>query len=281
MTRHAVTLILFLAACGGPDDTTLDQHSGTPLKPAVTAPTRQPVSGDWRVRVAADVADLQATDPDLFAQLTSVSAQRSRAGILRFSSTPSADPRATSVFLDRLVRGGGSVAERAALGEVLGRTTGTYADALVDLFASEREASVRSAYVHSAKRATSEHAVTVIQRGLGDSSTEVQAEAARVAAGHPSGARLATELRAALASSAPEVRSEAARSLGILGVETARGELLARLDDGAADVRLEALRALDRITPGSVDATRLALLSRDSDERISRLAVKLADTAVR
>lgn len=280
MTRQAVALIIFLAACGGPEDTTIDTNPGTPLKPAVTAPT-QAVNADWRARVAADVADLRTSDPGLLAELTAIAPQRTRAGILRFTSTPSADPRATSVFLDRLARGGGSVAERAALGEVLARTTGTYDDALVDLFAAERDASVRSAYVHTAKRATSEHGVTVIQRGLGDPSAEVQAEAARIAAAHPSGTRLAPELRAALASSAPEVRSEAARALGILGVESARGELVARLGDGAADVRLESLRALDRIAPGSVDAATLSSLSRDSDERISRLAVKLADTAVR
>ncbi|MBS1123813.1 MAG: hypothetical protein H6Q90_6041, partial [Deltaproteobacteria bacterium] len=56
---------------------------------------------------------------------------------------------------------------------------------------------------------------------------------------------------------------------------------LARLGDGAPEVRLEALRALDRIAPGSVDAAKLSTLARDTDERISRLAVKLADTAVR
>ncbi|MBA3394193.1 MAG: HEAT repeat domain-containing protein [Deltaproteobacteria bacterium] len=247
----------------------------------MTTPTQQPVSGDWRVRVAADVAALRTSDPALLAELTAVMPQRTRAGILRFTSTPSVDPRATSVFLDRLARGGGSATERAALGEVLARTTGAYADALVDLFAGEREAMVRSAFVHSAKRATSEHAVTVIQRGLTDPAAEVQAEAARVAAGHPAGPRLAPELRAALASSAPEVRAEAARALGILGVVSARGELVALLQDGAADVRLESLRALDRIAPGSVDAATLASLSRDTDERISRLAVRLADTAVR
>jgi HEAT repeat protein len=279
MTRQAVALIIFLAACGGTEETTIE-NPGTPLKPAVTAPA-QSVSADWRVRVAADVADLRTSDPTLLAELTAVAPQRTRAGILRFTSTPSADPRATSVFLDRLARGGGTVAERAALGEVLARTTGTYADALVDLFAAERDAAVRSAFVHSAKRATSEHAVTVIQRGLGDPAAEVQAEAARVASAHPAGSQLAPELRGALASSEPEVRKEAARALGILGVASARGELVARLGDGAADVRLESLRALDRIAPGSVDAATLSSLSRDTDERISRLAVRLADTAVR
>ncbi len=279
MTRQAVALIIFLTACGGPDDTTID-NPGTPLKPAVTAPVQQAVYADWRARVTAEVAELRTSNPTLLAELEALTPSRTRAGIMRFTSTPSADPRATSVFLDRLVRGNVSVTERAALAEVLGRTTGTYGDALVDLFAAEREAGVRSAYVFTAKRVTSDHAVTLLQRGLTDSSVEVQAEAARIAGGHASGARVANELRAALASGAPEVRSEAARALGILGVD-ARGELLARLGDGEPTVRLEALRALDRIAPGSVSPAQLTALSQDADERISRLAAKLADTAVR
>ena len=166
MTRQAVALIIFLAACGAPEDTKIDS-SGTPLRPAVTAPT-QSANADWRARVAADIADLRTSDPALLAELSAAPPQRTRAGILRFTSTQSADPRVTSVFLDRLSRGGGSVSERAALGEVLARTTGTYDDALVDLFAAERDATVRASFVHSAKRASSEHGVTVIQRGLAD-----------------------------------------------------------------------------------------------------------------
>jgi len=280
MTRQVVALVIFLAACGGPDDTTLDS-SGTPLRPVVTSPTKQPITGDWRARVAAELSELRTSAPAVYAEITALTPSRTRAGILRITSTPSADPRATSVFLDRLARGEGTAAERAAYAEVLARTTGTYADALVELFAAERDASVRSAYVHSVRRVTTDHAVTVLQRGLADASGEVKAEAARVAGGHPAGIRVAAELRAALVSSTPEVRSEAARALGILGVETARGELLARLGDGAPEVRLEALRALDRIAPGSIDAAMLSTLARDSDERISRLAVRLADTAVR
>jgi len=280
MTRQAVALIIFLTACGGPDDTTID-NPGTPLAPTATAPASKAVYADWRARVTAEVAELETSNPSLLAELTALTPSRTRAGIMRFTSTPSADPRATSVFLDRLVRGNAPLAERAALAEILGRTTGTYDDAIVDLFASERDAAVRSAYVFTAKRVASAHAVTLLQRGLADSSVEVQAEAARVAGGHARGAAVANELRAALSSRTPEVRSEAARALGILGVDTARGELLARLGDGEPTVRLEALRALDRIAPGTVSPAQLTTLSQDSDERISRLAVKLADTAVR
>ena len=39
MTRQAVALIIFLAACGGTEDTTIE-NPGTPLKPAVTAPAQ-------------------------------------------------------------------------------------------------------------------------------------------------------------------------------------------------------------------------------------------------
>jgi hypothetical protein len=277
MTRHAFALVVFLVglvACGGPDEASTDL---TTANAAPVAPSRVATpGGDWRARVAADVADLRSSSPAIHAELSSLEPQRTRAGILRFTSTPTTDPRATSVFLDRLARGGGSVAERAALAEVLARTTGIYEDALVDLFVAERASEVRVALVHSARRVSADPAVALLGRALADPDPEIQAEAARVAAGHPAGARAARQLRTALATSTPQVRAETARALGILGVTAAQEELVARLSDGEAEVRLEALRALDRVAPGSVSAATLGTLARDPDERVSRLASKLA-----
>lgn len=274
ITRHAVALVIFLVACGGPDESSTDLTPTATAAPA--APSRVATGGDWRARVAAEVAELRSSSPAVHAELSALEPQRTRAGILRFTSTPSTDPRATSVFLDRLLRGGGSAEERAAIAEVLARTTGVYEDALVDLFTAERTSEVRVALVHSARRVSADPAVALLQRALADSDAEIQAEAARVASGHPAGSRAARELRTALASSTAQVRAESARALGILGVAAAADELTARLGDGEADVRLEALRALDRVSPGSVTPAMLGTLARDPDERISRLASKLA-----
>ena len=168
MWKASVSLILLLsAACGGTEDAPVDRASSAPL--VAPAPAQAPtIDGDWRARVQADVAALQAQDPSLYAELMALAPAKTRAGHLRFTSTPSADPRATSVLIDRLLRGA-SEDERAALIEALPRTRGMYADALVELFSSEPVASVRAVYVHAAKRAPADHALRVLQRGLADS----------------------------------------------------------------------------------------------------------------
>lgn len=293
--KHAVSLVLCLfAACGSPDDAAPGAkslaHAAAPLvtatvsssssaaRPPTASSSRSSatVVGDWRARVAADLASLRADNPTLHAELAQLSPARTRAGHLRFTTRVDADPRATAVFLDRLARGVASVAERAALVEVLPRTTGAYADALGELFAAEPTAEVRAAYAFVTRRAPAEHAVPLIQQALADVSPVVQAEAARSAAAHPAGAQLAPELEAALAAPDATTRSAAARALGIHQVGAAQAALTARLGDSDPEVRLAALRALDRIAPGSLDAATLRALATDADPRIARLATKLA-----
>ncbi len=314
---NKVACILFLAACASSGDdrvTTASEPAptavettraeatpvreasapATPTPPSVATPTERPAARDlgavstvtptaapaasWRDRVKADIAGLQATAPQLLAELTQLAPTKTRAGFVRFTSDAIHDPRAASVLLERLARGGESDGVRAALVEALPRTGGRYADAVVELFAVERSAHVRTTFVHAARRAPAADAVALLTRALGDSDAEVQAEAARSAAAHPEGARLATQLRTALASSSPIVRAESARSLGILKIAAAKGDLAARISDGSADVRLEALRAIDRIEPGAARALPLAKLATDEDPRVVALATRLSET---
>lgn len=251
-----------------------------PAAPPVAPPAASPAPpvaspSQWRDRVKTDVATLAASSPERLAELTRLAPTKTRAGYVRFTSDAIHDPRAASVFLQRLSRGGEPEGVRAALVEALPRTGGVYADAAVELFAAEASASVRAAYVHVARRAPETHAIALMSRGLADRDAEVQAEAARSAASHPAGKRLAPELRAALASTSPEVRAETARTLGILKIAEARGELVARLSDSAADVRLEALRAIDRIEPAYVHSLPLATLAKDDDPRVVALVTRL------
>lgn len=248
----------------------------TPTSPTV-APAR--VATTWRERVRADLSAMKASAPQLHAELAQLAPSKTRAGFVRFTSDAIHDPRAASVFLDRLARGGDSDDVRAALVEALPRTGGTYADAAVELMGAERSSVVRAAYVHAARRAPAAHAIAIMTRGLADSDAEVQAEAARAAAAHPDGKRLATELRAALASSNAAVRAESARTLGILQIADARDALAARISDESADVRLEALRAIERIAPGSARSLPLDKLAKDEDPRIVALVGRLRATS--
>jgi len=158
-----------------------------------------------RLRASRVRLDQLSGDPEAITHLSQASLNQ----ILdtEFTSDALHDPRAASVFLDRLSRGGESDEVRAALVEALPRTGGTYADAAIDLLANETSAMVRGSYVFAARRAPAAQAIVLIKRGLADAAPEVQAEAARSAAAHPSGKQLAPELRATLASSDPAVKS--------------------------------------------------------------------------
>lgn len=242
--------------------------------PPAPAPART-TNGPWRDRVSAELTALRASSPQLLTELTQLAPTITRARFVRFTSDAVHDPRAAAVFLDRLSRGGESEEVRAALVEALPRTGGEFADAAVDLVVTETSALVRGSYVFAARRAPAAQAIALIKRGLADSATEVQAEAARTAAAHPSGTRLAAELRVTLTSSDPAVRTEVARTLGILKIADARAALVAMLDDASADVRLESLRAIDRIQPGFAKTLPLTKLAADDDRRIVALVARL------
>ncbi len=278
MSNKLACILLLAVGCSGSEQTPVSTAPPAPVAQQAPAAASAPVraaTGPWRDRVAADLASLRATSPALLAELTQLAPTTTRAGFVRFTSDALHDPRAASVFLDRLVRGGESEEVRSALVEALPRTGGAFADALVELYATETSAVVHSAYLFAARRAPATDALALVKRGLTDSASTVQAEAARTAAAHASGKLLATELRAALHASDPAVRSEVARTLGILGVASARDELVSMLTDASGDVRLESLRAIERIEPGFAATLPLDRLAHDVDPRVVALVTRL------
>ena len=268
-----LVIAILLAACSADEST-----APAPQQPAAPAPVVS-TSANWRERIAADIATLDAARK---AELYALAPQTTRAGTARFTTEVINDPshahHVAAVFIDRLARQLDDEATRGALAEALPRTGGVFADAVAELVGQEGSQRVRAIYVHGARRAhRAELGVAIVRRGFADSSVDVRAEAARTAAALGGGNQLASELRTALADSDPSLRTEAARSLGILKIAFARDELGRALGDANADVRLEAMRALDRITPGSLAGTAaVTQLANDPDERVSRLAQKLS-----
>lgn len=188
-------------------------------------------------------------------ELATLQPTPTRAGFLRFTTKAIHDPRAARVFLDRLESGTESEGVRAALVEALPRTGGDYADAALELMATERSPIVRAAYVHTARRAPTAQALAIAERGFADPASEVVAETIRATATLADGARLADALRRSLSAPDPAVRVEAARALGILKVAVARPELDALAFDASPEVRREAARAVSRIA-ASATSTR-------------------------
>ena len=233
-------LMLVLAACGA-DETARAQ----PAPPA-------PATLTWRERVATEIATIDPLDQ-----------------IKRDQSA--------AVVIDRLAKKTDPEEVRVQLAEQLPRWGGVYADAIADLFIEENSALVRAAFVRSARSAPTDQAVSILRRAFADSAIEVRIEAARVSAQHAAGTRLAGELRNALAAAEPALRAEAVRSLGALRVEAAKEELVKALRDTNAEVRLEALRAVDRIAPGTLaGSTAVITLQSDPDSRVAALAKQLA-----
>ena len=92
------------------------------------------------------------------------------------------------------------------------------------------------------------------------------------AASHERGAELVPELRRALGDSDAGVRSGAARSLGLLQVPGVGAELRPLLRDPEAQVRLDALRALERLGLATPVAPELVA---DPDPRVARVARRI------
>jgi HEAT repeat protein len=199
---------------------------------------------------------------------------RTRAGHLRFTDPRLADPGAAAVFAARLAAPATPAAERLALAEALPRCGGAWAPAALQQLAVEADPEVRAVLVGGLRRADAPAARDGARAGLADASPRVRAAAATLAGWVPAaGDELRPALRARLADAAPEVRAAAARALGLLADREGSAALARGLGDEAAEVRLESLRALQRIDPADAAARpELAALRADADARVRRLA---------
>jgi len=238
---------------------------------------RSSPTDDWQARMDATVKALAEEDPALYERLISLGPATTHAGGIRFTDPAIHDARATAVLLHRLQTEDLDPKMRAALVEALPRTGGDYGEAAVDLFGQEKDASVRQALVATMQHAEPERALEGVRLGLSDQDPRVRAEAATMAGWILEGAKLEPQLLSALGEKDPEIRAAASRSLGVLGATGAFDAIAPLLQDDSAEVRLQALHALDRID-GSRAAKLDALqeLASDPDARVSRAAKKLA-----
>jgi HEAT repeat protein len=228
------------------------------------------------VEVAPESVPTPATG-SLRDQLMVLQPQKTRAGWLRFTDPVINNPEAAAILLERLSSGGDAPEVRAALAEALGRTRGEYATEVSELLASEADARVREMLVGTlGRQAPTPEALIGLATALKDSAVEVRAEAARTIATRSDGVELGDELIGSLTDVEPSVRSEAARTLGILQIAEATQPLVELLADADAEVRLDALRAVHRIDPEYALALPvLAQLEQDSDGRVQQLATKI------
>lgn len=259
-----LSLVLAASAC---DD---GQDPATPA-PAELAPT---TDDEGAIDQELTARRMISADTDARELAWNLQPRKTRAKFLRFTTSAIHDPVVAEVFLERLASGSETPEVRAALVEALPRTGGDYADAVLGLYADERDASVRVAMIGAMRRAPRVQAREGILLGLDDRKAEVRAEAARVAGARPELTDLEEALTLGASDPAAEVRSAAIRSLGLVGASDAADSVAHGLRDDDPKVRLEAIRSLRRLDPDGV-ANRVSALVDDDNDIVRSAAQKL------
>ncbi len=231
-------------------------------------------SGEWRVRQEARGSQFWQDQPALAQDLWAVQPQVTRAGFLRFWGGIVDESGAEVILLERLVHGDESAGVRHALIDAIARSGVDHAQAFVELMPLEPDGWVRAAYVNSLRKQELSLASAMFRQALDDRDAYVRAEGARSIGWHPEGDQLSPELIAALSDTEASVREAAARSLGIHKVSSAFSAVAGLLFDPDAEVRLQALHAVERIDAKRASGVAAPLLD-DADSRISRLATRV------
>jgi HEAT repeat protein len=200
-----------------------------------------------------------------------------RAGTPALSSPLLSEEMALPLMVDRLVHGAEDRALRVSLARAVSADDALLGDTLLGLYSQETDAEVRAALIVGARKHPDAAAsLSLLTQGLADPSALVRAEAAAAAGSHPQGASLGDALIAALRGDKDAaVRGAAARSLGWLRLSTASPALTTALSDPSAEVRLTALRALERVDAAAARAAAPRLQA-DPDPGVARAAKALS-----
>ena len=234
-------------------------------------------NADWRVRLEAQVVLTWRQDPGLAQNLWEAAPGMTRAELARFGDPIFRQAHSAPMLLDRYLHGGGDAIERGALVEALPRTGGDWEEALVSIVSDETDPGVKGIMLECLKKVDTALAAPVLRAGLRDASPEVRASAARTMGWTDEPATYGADLQRAFGDRAALVRSAAVRAAGWLRVEGAWTGLVTRLSDEDAEVRLHALRALERIdAPRAGQLSQVGALVTDPDAKVARAAGQIA-----
>lgn len=198
---------------------------------------------------------------------------RDRADRARFAGDFLREPASVPALLERLLHGHEPWAIRAGLLQVLAGTGPGWEAWIADLWPALDAADLRVAAVGLMREGQPTVALPLLGDALRDADAVVRAEAAATLAFRKDGAELAPALIDALGDGAPSVQAWAARALGYLRVASAADALAVRVGAADPELRLQALRALDRVAPQAALALpALDALVADADARVARVA---------
>jgi len=274
---------LLLGACdsGEPRDPEPRSDDASELVMPMAAPEGAGAAGIGEVGAEADSEPAPVREgealQDFLRMLEPVS---TRAGHLRFTAPEVATPEATQIFAARLVVAAVPQGQRLALAEVLHRSGGDWSAASLLQLGLEEDPQVRAILVGTLAKAPTEAARRGLVRGLADPDPQVRraaCELAGVAAAAGGDDSVRASLLAALTDDDAAVRGAAARAQGLLGQSTSFAAVMSGLADVDAEVRLQSLRALQRIDRARAAALpEVAALAADAeDARVKRVATQL------
>jgi HEAT repeat protein len=231
-------------------------------------------AGDFTSSATENGLTAAQNQPELADWIQTMNPVRNRAGFVYFPTKNLVQPEAQALVLERLLRAEDDSTVRAALAYALDGSL------LIpwEKIAAESDAKVRVAMIHLTKIHKGPDSSALLVNALQDSSTEVRAEAARLAGYLPLNPKLATALKAHLSDSAPDVRALSARTLGWKGDPETFEAIRPLLKDPEAAVRNRALQALANIDPVKTKALpELAKLQNDSHAPLAKRAQRLAE----
>lgn len=233
-------------------------------------------ASDWRAALDAQVAEAWAQHPVEAAAAAKAEPIRTRNGLPRFVGEEVWNPAATPILLERVVNGGEDAATRAALIEAALRSGGDWSGTVAGLLAVEEDAAVRRMLAEVLREAEPVDASVGLPLAAADEDAAVRAAAMRAIGGRPDGATWEPLVRSALSDPDASVREHAARAAGWLGLGNTWSGLEGLLSDSSPDVRLSALRALERLDPVRLEGVpALKKLQQDPDSRVARAAAGL------
>lgn len=232
---------------------------------------------DWRVRTQAAILLGWHTNAELFSEVftaQSVPGRRDRRH--RFLVEVFRDPAAAPAILERIFHGVERDVVRAGLAHSLVGLHPYWGEDMIGILGATTNTSLAVAAVAALQWSDASAAHAGLRLAFLHSTAEVRALAASVAGWRGDGLVLAPELRAALADGAPEARAKAARALGWLSDSGAADSLEGLLDDPSAEVRLHALRSLDRVDSSrAARASQTMRFAAEQDERVLRVLKRI------
>lgn len=235
----------------------------------------------WQQRLAIDIDGFKRDDALLYMKVRTAIPDDDDPNDPAFIALLTRDRRSAAVILARLLSRSEPVEARIALAEQLPFTRGDWDEGASVLIRLDPDAAVRKALVGTMRFAKAPHASAGLANGLRDEEAEVRAAAARIAGFQPDAATIeGAMVECLLGDSEWEARAAIARSFGALGLRSAFSALIGALGDRDPRVRIEALRALERIDPTAAAATpEVREQARSRDSRVAEAARRILRAA--